>query len=89
MLENQQVECFELPRRLDDLERKKEVIEGDQSEPAKDLPMVKSIFSLEHKCSEWMNSSMYLDQLRLGPFIESSKWVYLLGATNIVGDVWT
>ena len=22
-------------------------------------------------------------------FIESFEWVYLLGATNIVGDVWT
>ena len=25
----------------------------------------------------------------LVPFIESLEWVYLLGATNIMGDVWT
>jgi len=45
---------------LDDLKRKKVTIKGDWDELAKDPLTVKSVFSLEHKGSEWMNSSMYL-----------------------------
>ena len=36
-----------------------------------------------------MNTRTYLDWMRLGPFIESLEWVYLLGATSIMGGVWT
>ena len=46
--------------------------------------MVKLIFSLEHKDSEWVNSRTYLGWMRLGPFIESLEWVYLLEAIDIV-----
>ena len=41
---------------LNDLKGKKEAIEGDQGEPAKDPPTVKLVFSLGLKYSEWMNS---------------------------------
>ena len=53
---------------MDDLKGKKETIEGDQGEPAKDPPTVRSDFSLELKYSEWMNSRTYLSLVRLGPF---------------------
>ena len=43
-------------------------IEGDQGESAKDSPTVKSVFSLEHKSSEWVTSRTYLGWVRLGPF---------------------
>ena len=32
-----------------DLEKKERTVMGDRCNPAKDLPMVKSVFSLEHK----------------------------------------
>ena len=35
---------------------------------AKDPPTIKSVFSLEHKSSEWMNSSVYFGWIRLDPF---------------------
>ena len=53
---------------VDDLKRKKVTIEGNQGELAKDPPTIKSVFSLEHKGSEWMNSSVYLGWIRLDPF---------------------
>ena len=53
---------------MDDLKRKKETIECDWGEPAKDPPTVKSDFSLELTYSEWMNSRTYLRVVRLGPF---------------------
>ena len=52
---------------MDDLERKKEIIEGDWGELAKDPLTVKSDFSLELKYSEWMNSRTYIRLVRLGP----------------------
>ena len=36
--------------------------------PAKNPSIVKSIFSLGLKFSEWMNGRMYLGIVRLGPF---------------------
>ena len=30
-------------------EKKESIVKGDQCDPAKDLPMVKSVFSLRHK----------------------------------------
>ena len=87
MHKNQQVECSRLQRRLDDLKRKKVTIKSDWSELTKNP--VKLVFSLKHEGNEWMNSNTYLGWMRLVPFIESLEWVYLLGATNIVGDVWT
>ena len=44
---------------MDDLKKKKEIVKGDLGEPAKDPPMVMSVFSLEHKGSEWVNSRTY------------------------------
>ena len=52
---NQYIECSGLSRRLDDLKRKKVTIKGDQGELAKDPPMIKLVFSLEHR-NECMNS---------------------------------
>ena len=48
------------------MRRKKVTIKGDQGEPAKDLSMVKLVFSLEHMHSEWMNSKNvpWLDEAR-------------------------
>ena len=40
---------------MDDLKRRKETIEGDRDEPAKNPLMVKSVFSLGLKFNEWMN----------------------------------
>ena len=51
MLENQKAECFGL-QWLDELKIKEKTIEGDQCEPTKDLPTVKSFFSLNLKCGE-------------------------------------
>ena len=53
---------------MDDLKRKKETIEGDWGESAKDLPTVKSVFSLGLKFSEWMSNETCLGLVRLGPF---------------------
>jgi len=44
-------------------ERKK-TIKGDRGEPAKDPPTVKSIFSLEHKDGESVNSITYLGLMK-------------------------
>ena len=68
MLENQQAECFKLQRWLDDLKRKKTTIESDWSELTKDLPMVKSVFSIGLKYSKWMNNRIYLGLVRLSHF---------------------
>ena len=51
--------------------REKEIVKGDWCEPAKDPPMVKSVFSLKHKDDELVNSRTYLGRRRLDPFIES------------------
>ena len=69
--------------------KKKKTVKVDQGEPTKDPPMIKSIFSLEHKDSEWVNSRTYFGWMKPSLFIESWEWVYLLETTNIVGDVWT
>ena len=70
--------------------KKNVTIEDDWGEPAKGPPMVKSDFSLGVKYSEWVNRNAYLWFDKVGSFfIESLEWVYLLGAINIVGDVWT
>ena len=50
-------------QRLDDLKTMEKTIAADRGEPAKDLLIVKSVFSLEHNCSKWVNSRTYL-----GPF---------------------
>ena len=50
-------------QRLDDLKTMEKTIVADRGEPAKDLLIVKSVFSLEHNCSKWVNSRTYL-----GPF---------------------
>ena len=71
-------------------EKKNVTIEDGQGEPAKGPPMVKLDFSLGVKYSEWVNRNAYLWFDKVGSFfIESLEWVYLLGAINIVGDVWT
>ena len=56
MHENQQVECSGLPQWLDDLKRKKETVKGDRGVSAKNTLMVKLVFFLEYKDSEWINS---------------------------------
>ena len=58
---------------MDDLKRKKVTIKSDWGEPTKDHPMVKSVFSLEHKSSGWMNSRTYLGWMGLGPYYREFK----------------
>lgn len=89
MHENQWTECLGLQWRFDDLKRKKKIVKDDRGEPTKDLSTVKSVFFLEHKDNKWVNSRTYLDWVRLSSFIESWEWVYFLGTTDIVGDMWT
>ena len=48
-------------------ERKK-TIKGDRGELAKDPLTVKSIFSLEHKDSEFVNGKTYLGLMKSYPF---------------------
>ena len=62
MHKNQEAESSDL-QRLDDLKTMEKTIEADRGEPAKDLLIVKSVFSLEHNYSKWVNSRTYL-----GPF---------------------
>ena len=76
MYENQQVECSGLPQWLDDLKRKKETVKGDRGVSAKNALMVKSIFSLEYKDSEWINSKnvLLLDNwMRFGVFYKEFR----------------
>ena len=42
------------------LKRKERTVKGDQCNPAKDPPMVRSIFSLEHKEEKILNGGTYL-----------------------------
>ena len=42
------------------LKRKERTVKGDQCNPAKDLPTVRSIFSLEHKEKKILNGGTYL-----------------------------
>ena len=60
--ENQKAESSEL-QWMDDLKTMEKTIEANRSELAKDPLIVKSVFSLKHNCSKWMNSRTYL-----GPF---------------------
>ena len=55
------------------LKRKKETIEDERSEPAKDPPIVKSVFFLGLNFSEWMNSKLYIDLVRLAPFYKEFR----------------
>ena len=48
--------------------REKKTVKGDRSELVKDLPIVKSIFSLEHKDGESMNNKTYLGLMGSDPF---------------------
>ena len=48
-------------------EKERKTIEGDQGEPAKDFPTVKSV-SLRLKYDKWMNGSVYLGLVWIGPF---------------------
>ena len=41
--------------------------------------MVKSVFSLEHKCSEWINSNTYPGWMRLGLFYREFEVSLLVG----------
>ena len=68
MHKNQSAECSGLQWWLNGLKKN---IKGGQCELAKDPPMFKSIFSLEHKDGELVNSRTYLGLLRLDPFIET------------------
>ena len=51
--------------------RKKKTIKGDRCELANDPLTVKSVFFLEYKDGELMNSKTYIGWMRLGSFIES------------------
>ena len=48
--------------------RGKNIVKSDQGKLAKDLPIVKSIFSLEHKDGESVNNKTYLDLMGSDPF---------------------
>ena len=43
-----------------DPEKKERIVKGDLYNPTKDLPTVKSVFSLEHKDGKTMNGRTYL-----------------------------
>ena len=66
------ISMLNAPGYSDDLKwkKKKKTVKGDWCEPAKDLPTVKLVFSIEHKNCELMNSRTYLNWMRLDPFIE-------------------
>ena len=52
-------------------ERKEKTVKGDLCNPAKDLPMIKSIFLSRTQGWEIMNNKTYVGWMGLAPFIES------------------